>query len=219
MYPMAAVGMRYFITGTGTDVGKTFVASKLIAAANREGIPTVGFKPISCGGLEDVVALRDAGPIDGPDLDLINPVVYATPAAPYTAAMFENKPFELQPILDAYAELSAKYEGILVEGAGGWEVPITRDYRVGDLAKEIGLPVIVVVNNRLGALNETILTVEAIRRRGLECAGLILNHLEDERDMPSVTNESALEDILEVPILLDVLHGVDELDLPWQLTE
>lgn len=216
---MAAKGMRYFITGTGTDVGKTFVTSKLIEAANRDGIETVGFKPISCGGLEDVVELRDAGADPELDLDLINPVAYTTPAAPYTAALFENRPFDLKPVMDAYNALAEKFPGILIEGAGGWEVPITRDYRVGDLAKEFGLPVIVVVNNRLGALNETILTVEAIRRRGLECAGLVLNHLEDERDMPSVTNESALEEILEVPILLDVLHGVDELDLPWQMTE
>jgi len=208
--------MKYFVTGTGTDVGKTYVTKLLIEAANREGIPTVGFKPIACGSRDDAVILRNAG-ASGIEIDEINPIIYATPASPYTAAILENRPFEMSEAMEAWDAIKDRFEGIFVEGAGGWEVPITRELRVADLAVEMKLPVIVVVNNRLGALNETILTVDSIRRRGLVCAGLILNHLEDERDMASVTNRSALEDILDVPILLDILHGEEEIELPHEL--
>lgn len=212
------IAMKYFVTGTGTDVGKTYVTKLLIEAANRTGISTVGFKPIACGSRDDAVILRNAG-AQGIEIDEINPIIYATPASPYTAAILENRPFEIADALNAWNAIVNRFEGIFVEGAGGWEVPITRELRVADLAVEMKLPVIVVVNNRLGALNETILTVDSIRRRGLVCTGLILNHLEEERDMASVTNRSALEDILDVPVLLDILHGEEQINLPHELLQ
>ena len=103
---------------------------------------------------------------------------------------------------------------MLVEGIGGWEVPIATGYRVGDFAAELGLPVLLVVNNRLGALNHTILTAKAIAAAGLECAGILLNHVEDERDSASVSNRVILEQELEVPVLADILHGETAIDWP-----
>ncbi len=105
--------------------------------------------------------------------------------------MIEGKPVDLALIQNTYAELAGEFEQVLVEGVGGWEVPI-RGYDVGDLAKELGLPVLLVVDNRLGALNHTILTARAIASRGLECAGIILNHVGDERDSASVSNRVVL---------------------------
>jgi dethiobiotin synthetase len=94
-----------------------------------------------------------------------------------------------------------------VEGAGGWFVPIARDYFVADLAVEFGLPVAIVVANRLGALNHALLTIAAVRAHGLECAGLILNHPSADEDIATTTNHSVLEDLAGVPILAEVAYG------------
>jgi dethiobiotin synthetase len=119
--------------------------------------------------------------------------------------------------VDGFHHLAARYDHVLVEGAGGWEVPLVTGRTVGDLAADLALPVVVVVDNRLGGLNHTILTVNAIRARGLDCAGLILNHLADERDTASITNRAILEDWLQVPVLQDILHQESETDADWIL--
>jgi dethiobiotin synthetase len=108
----------------------------------------------------------------------------------------------------------ASHECLIVEGAGGWLVPIARNYFVADLAAETGLPVAVVVANRLGALNHTLLTVESIRARGLECAGLILNHPSAEEDVATATNRGVLEEFAGVPVLFEIAHGQRGLKLP-----
>ena len=105
---------------------------------------------------------------------------------------------------------------MIIEGVGGWMVPILRNYFLGDLAAEFGLPIAVVVANRLGAINHTLLTVEAIRSRGLECAGIILNEATsalDGVDIAGATNRSILEELLDVPVLFEVRHGQTELVL------
>jgi dethiobiotin synthetase len=118
--------------------------------------------------------------------------------------MVESRPIDLSLIRDAFAGLQRRHEQIIVEGVGGWRVPITRDFAVSDLAAEMGLPVVVVVANRLGALNHTLLTVESIQAGGLLCAGIILNQIRPNPDPPDVavtTNAAVLEDLLSVPIL------------------
>jgi len=208
--------MNYFITGTDTGAGKTYVTALLLEAARAEGRSTVGFKPISCGDREDAETLLAVStPAPQLNLDRINPVHLKTPAAPLAASMIEGKPVDLALIQNAYAELAGEFEQVLVEGVGGWEVPIAQGYHVGDLAKELGLPVLLVVDNRLGALNHTILTARAIASRGLECAGIILNHVGDERDSASVSNRVVLEQTLDIPILADILHG--ETAIRWPL--
>ncbi len=203
--------MRYFVTGTDTEVGKTFFSCLLLKALTGAGHRAAGFKPICCGDRDDAIGLLNAGD-SRLLLDQVNPCHLQNATAPYAAALIESREIDLAKIFEAYVFLRSRYEHIIVEGVGGWEVPISRDYSVADLAGDLGLPILVVVNNRLGALNHTILTVRNIRQRGLTCAGLILNHLADERDAASVTNRAVLEEVLEVPVLHELLHGETEID-------
>lgn len=196
-----------FVTGTDTGVGKTYVVSQMISAMRKSSIDAVGMKPICCGDRDDAEALHRAS--DGvASLNEINPIWFRTPAAPYTAAMIEGRTVDLALIRETFVRLKASHQRVVVEGVGGWLVPINRDYFVSDLAREFALPVIVVVANRLGALNHTLLTIESIRSSGLKCAGIILNHVHPEQTDPAtVTNRGILEDIAGVPVLAEVPFG------------
>ena len=189
--------MHCFVTGTDTNVGKTFVTGLLLEALRREGIQAVGYKPVAAGDRTDAAAILHA--CNEPDLSLdeVNPLFFKAPAAPYVVRQF---PCEL------------------VEGAGGWEVPLTAQQTMADFAQDLALPVIVVVNNKLGALNHTILTVRNIQARGMICAGVILNHVADERDTASISNRAMIEHYLDVPVIAEVMHGETEILLPplWQ---
>ncbi len=205
--------MNAFITGTDTGVGKTYVTARLIRRLRAQGLDTVGFKPMCCGSREDAELLRAAAD-DALTINEINPVWLRTPAAPYTAAMIENRAIDLALIRETFAGLRARHGSVLVEGVGGWLVPIERTYTVADLAEEFALPVIVVVKNRLGALNHAALTVHHLRSRGLTCAGLILNDgqaAKEDSDEPQAiamaTNQSVLEDMLGAPVLFTLTHG------------
>jgi dethiobiotin synthetase len=193
-----------FVTGTDTGVGKTYVVSRMVAAMRKDGIDTIGMKPICCGDRDDAESLHRAS--DGiVALNEINPVWLRTPAAPYTAGMIEGRAIDLALIRETFARLRSSHQRVIVEGVGGWRVPIDRDYFVSDLARDFGLPVVIVVANRLGALNHTLLTVESIRSNGLECTGIILNHIAPEGSDPAtVTNRGILEDVARVPILAEV---------------
>ena len=204
--------MRFFITGTDTDSGKTYVTSLLLRALNAAGQPAVGFKPVCCGDRQDVEALLAAG-APGPTADEVNPVFFAQPLSPLVAGWMANVPFDFEAILTAWKELSGKHEHLLVEGAGGWEVPVTVKETMADVAVALGLPVVVVVNNRLGALNHTLLTVRAVQSRGLKCAAIVLNYPQDERDSASISNPAALREIFADIPLVEVMHGETELDL------
>lgn len=199
--------MNAFITGTDTGVGKTYVTTRLIREQRAKGLDTVGFKPICCGVRDDAELLRAAAD-DTLSLNEVNPVWLRTPAAPYVAGLIENRLIDLALVRETFANLRARHASILVEGAGGWLVPIAQDYTFADLAVELALPVIVVVKNRLGALNHAALTVNHIRSSGLECAGLILNHPplstsedSDPQQIALATNRSVLEELLRVSVL------------------
>lgn len=204
---------HYFITGTDTDAGKTYVTCLLLEDLRRQGVDAVGYKPFSCGDRADPLRLQQAAG-GTPSLEEINPVFLKVPASPYAAALMENKTLDLQPALLGFHHLTAAHSVVLVEGAGGWEVPVTSYATMADFAQRLGLPVIVVVNNRLGALNHTILTVRNIQARGLTCAGLILNHVADERHPASISNRMVLQSFLDVPVLAEVMHGETHLDWP-----
>jgi dethiobiotin synthetase len=205
--------VRLFLTGTDTGVGKTHVAALLVRGLRATGVDAVGMKPICCGPRDDAEILHAAA--DGAiPLAEVNPVWLRPPAAPYVAAMIEERAIDLALIRETFQRLAATHHSLLLEGVGGWQVPITREYFVSDLAAECALPVAVVVANKLGALNHTLLTVAAIRARGLTCAGLILNHCTPPAATPDVaetTNRAVLEDLLEVPILFEIAHGQSEL--------
>jgi dethiobiotin synthetase len=198
--------MNYFLTGTDTGVGKTYVAVLLIRALRRAGFDTVGLKPICCGDRADAEALRDAAE-DTLSLDDVNPVWFRVPAAPYTASIVENRLPDLDQIRERYARIRAGRRSLIVDGVGGWLAPILQNFSVADLAAEMALPVVVVAANRLGALNHTLLTVEAIQARGLKCAGVILNNMTAESDPATTTNRSVLEYLLQVPVLYEVEMG------------
>ena len=212
--------MNAFITGTDTGVGKTFATALLLRHLRARGDDCVGFKPICCGSRDDAEKLFAAsgGEAAGLTLNEVNPVWLRTPAAPLTAAMIEGRMIDLAIVRETFALLGARHRaGVLVEGIGGWLVPITREYSVSDLAAELALPVIVVVKNRLGALNHAALTVRAIQQRGLRCAGLIFNdgltvaqpgsseaeidETEAVEAIARTTNPAVCEDLLGVPIL------------------
>ena len=204
--------MNLFLTGTDTGVGKTYVSALLVRALRRAGLDTAPMKPFCCGDREDALALHAA--CDGAvPLDVINPIWYATPASPYTAAKVENRPADLELVRRNFQQLRAQHRSLIVEGVGGWMVPIAKDYFVADLAAEFGLPVAVVVRNRLGALNHALLTVRDIQRRGLPFAGIIFNRAEAENDVAAATNRELLEELVGEPVLFEIGPGQTELEL------
>lgn len=202
--------MNVFVTGTDTGSGKTYATCLLLKSLRAMGIDAVGYKPVSCGDRDDGTAIAAAS--GGLPIDEVNPIHLQTPVAPYVAGLLENRPLEPAAMIEGYQRLAAKHQMVVVEGVGGWEVPITEDYRISDLAKQLGLPVILVAGNRLGVLNHTLLTVDAIRAKGLTCAGIILNQLADELDTAMITNKGVLENLSGVPLLDHLIHGQDFID-------
>lgn len=204
----------FFVTGTDTAVGKTRFSVLLLRAYRAAGFSAVGFKPICCGDRDDAVQLLAASRA-GFTIDQVNPVWFRTPAAPIAAALAENRAIELGAIAAAYAHLRQQVEVVIVEGAGGWLVPITAEFSMADLAGSFALPVIVVVRNRLGCLNHTLLTVANIEARGLECRGFVLNQIDPLRDAATESNRRVLERCLPGQ-LLGELHP-DAPQLPAEL--
>lgn len=207
-----------FITATDTDAGKTYVSSLIIRALRAEGVDAVGFKPICCGDRNDALELVDAS--EGVvDVDQVNPIWLKTPAAPHVAAMFENSPIDKQALIDAHRALAEKHQVVITEGVGGWLVPINgMSFSVAELAKEIGDPVLLIVGNKLGALNHTLLTVEAMRSRGVEPIGMVFNNLTDQLDTATITNKGIVEDMCGVEVLTDVIREQEEIEA-WPFLE
>ena len=202
--------MSFFVTGTDTGVGKTHVTRLILEGLRASGIDAAGYKPVACGDRDDARILADAS--GGLPIDEVNPVYLQSPVAPYVAGLLENRAIDPAELIAGYRRLAAAHKTIIVEGAGGWEVPVAAGYRISDLAAELGLPVVLVAANRLGALNHILLTLGAIRARGLVCAGVFLNQLVDELDTAMITNKGLIEDLTGVPLLEHLIHGQDFLD-------
>ena len=211
-----------FITGTDTNAGKTYITSLMLSALRGERVDAVGYKPICCGDRNDAVTLAASSGIDFKDevmMDKINPIWLKTPAAPHVAAMFENCPISKEDIVAHHRKLAAEHQCVITEGVGGWLVPINgMEFSVAEMAVAIGDPVVLVVGNKLGALNHTLLTVEAMRSRGVEPVGLIFNNLVDELDTATITNKGIVEDMCGVEVITDVIHGQDEIE-SWPFME
>ncbi|WP_294399921.1 dethiobiotin synthase [Prosthecobacter sp.] len=204
---------HYFITGTDTDAGKTYVTCLLLEALKSSGKNVAGFKPFVCGSRDDAIHLANASS-EGLTVEEVNPVWFKVPAAPYAAALMENRRIELNDVMARFQELAQRHDHVLVEGAGGWEVPLNEFSTMADFAQRLALPVIVVVNNKLGCLNHTLLTVRNIQARGLTCAGIILNYVKEERDAASISNRMVLEHFMDVPVLAEIMHGETEIEWP-----
>ncbi|MFZ5567982.1 MAG: dethiobiotin synthase [Pseudomonadota bacterium] len=171
-----------FVTGTDTEIGKTLISGALLHALGAAGVRAAGMKPVAAGAEEregvlrneDVDFLYEAAPLKLPR-ELTTPYLFRTPAAPHIAAALECQPIEPRRIVAAYEQVRAQAEAVVVEGVGGWRVPLTNSYDTSDLARQLGLPVILVVGLRLGCINHALLTAEAIAARGLKLAGWVAN--------------------------------------------
>jgi dethiobiotin synthetase len=182
-----------FVTATDTGVGKTEVACALLRAARAAGLDAVGMKPAQSGATpgepSDAERLREASDRVEP-LEAICPYALRAPLAPAVAARLEGIAISLPRILEAAQALAARHAAVIVEGAGGLLVPLTERETYADLAAALGLPVLVVARAGLGTVNHTALTVEALRRRGLSVAAIVLNRTAPEDD-PSVPHNAA----------------------------
>jgi len=221
---MIYMARGFFITGTDTGVGKTIITAALIRAISLLGIRVCGMKPIETGCRKSGVRVhppeaeefkvKDRGliPADGmflkkmagmnESIDLVTPICLENPLAPLPASEIENIPVDIGKIKSAYADLSKKYEVIMVEGIGGLLVPLKRDCFVLDLARDFGLPVIVVSRPGLGTINHTMLTVNYAIKEGLTVAGIIINFSQpSDGSRAEETNSAVLRQISTVPIL------------------
>tara|TARA_R110002096_G_scaffold13623_11_gene48036 strand:- start:542 stop:1192 length:651 start_codon:yes stop_codon:yes gene_type:complete len=205
--------MNLFITGTNTGVGKTYVSSLICKALAARGDRVAPFKPIVCGERDDAQLLLAASGRDDLSLDQVNPLHFKSPVAPMTAAMIENREIDVDDLVRKARDLEADSDHLIVEGVGGWEVPISADLSMADFAAKLDYPVVVVVDNRLGALNHTILTVRSVEIFELSCLGLILNSTEESRDAASISNRVVLEQFLGSPILAELLFDQEEIDV------
>jgi dethiobiotin synthetase len=209
----------FFITGTDTGVGKTIITAALVKAAQFLGFNSVGMKPIETGCQKTVESRQHTAygndfliPADGmflrnmsgteESLDLITPVRFENPLAPMPASEIERIPVDMGKITNAFATLAYKYTVLIIEGIGGILVPITKDYSVLDMAKDFGLPVIVVTRPGLGMINHTLLTVNSALKEGLPVAGIIINyHQPAGGTIAEQTNPEVLATVCPVPVL------------------
>lgn len=221
----------FFITGTDTGVGKTIITAALIKAAKFLGLSACGMKPIETGCLKSKFKVKSSKlkvkeevliPSDGmflkeiagmnDSMDLVNPIRFQNPLAPFPASEIEGVPVEIDKIKKAYSELSKKYDAVFVEGIGGLLVPIKKDYTVLDLARDFSLPIIVVARPGLGTINHTMLTVNYAIREGLTVAGIIINHSQPpEGSLAEETNPEVIRQLSTVP-LLGIFPYLDKLD-------
>ena len=202
----------WFVTGTDTGVGKTRVAAGLVAAFRRQGHRVAGMKPVASGcvatpdGLrnEDALALIDASGLDLP-YDWVNPYAFAPPIAPHIAAADVGQPIRFAPLKQALERLHSHADCVVVEGVGGWRVPLGPDGDVADLAVALGLPVVLVVGLRLGCLNHAALTMADVRRTGVGVAGWVASAVDPEFAR-ATDNLATLGDIMATPCLGVVAH-------------
>jgi dethiobiotin synthetase len=204
-----------FITGTDTGVGKTFTAARLLHLLRASGTSCAGMKPICCGDRRDAALLLAAGS-DGLTIDEVNPVWLKTPAAPIVGSLMEKVDIDVDHILAAFHSLQNRVKHVIVEGTGGWMVPIHRNFFVSDLAVAMKAPVLAVAYNRLGCLNHAVLTVQNILGRSLRCTGLVLNNAQEMGDIAAQTNADILRKILDVPVLAELGENLTELPTDWR---
>lgn len=223
------MSLAYFVTGTDTGVGKTLVCCALLHRFARTGASTVGMKPVAAGldaqgEHEDVASLRAASSVTAAP-ELVNPFAFARPVAPHLAAAEAGRVIRFAPIHHALGALRQQAEVVVVEGVGGFRVPLGPEGDSADLAQTLGLPVILVVGLRLGCLNHALLTVEAIAARGLELAGWVANRI-DPAMACFEENLDTLREQIAAPLLGVVAHGAspdprrvaDDLALPGDVS-
>jgi dethiobiotin synthetase len=224
--------LSFFVTGTDTGVGKTLVTTALLHALAKHHPHVVGMKPVAAGttliqGTEandDVLALRAASSCRVPP-ELDNPVLLPDPVSPHIAAARAGVRIDVTHIVACHRQLLQLADVVVVEGAGGFMVPLSDTETGADLAQALALPVVLVVGLRLGCLNHALLTAEAIRARGLTLAGWVANHI-DATMLAQDDNIAFLQQQLAAPLLASIAYQPLpnpetlnlELPLAWQST-
>ena len=190
-----------FVTGTDTEIGKTFIAGGIAALLSQSGKNVGVMKPISTGSIEDAAYLKYAAKVDDP-IELINPITLRYPVAPSVSANIEGKQIDLSVVTEAYATLKQKYDYMIVEGVGGIAVPIKDDILVVNLIKHFALPILIVADAGLGTINHTILTVEFARQHDIPITGIILNQFQPEKvSIVEMTNPMEIERVTQTRVI------------------
>jgi dethiobiotin synthetase len=198
----------FFVTGTDTGVGKTWCAAALVFALRRHGHTTFGMKPVASGCAQtasgprsdDALLLQEYGSQPAPPYEQINPYALPRPIAPHLAARHAGVDICLERIVDTVNRVREQADFVIVEGVGGWCVPLNARETVDDLARALGLPVILVVGIRLGCLNHALLTAAAIERGGSTLAGWIANRVDAATECAE-ENIASLQERLSAPLL------------------
>jgi dethiobiotin synthetase len=205
-----------FVTGTDTEIGKTFVSAALLRGFAHAGLRATALKPIAAGAYErdGVWHNEDADQLDAAASVLLppeirTPFLLKEPAAPHIAAALEGVTLDMARIVDCYEAACERADAIVVEGVGGFRVPLTPTEDTADLAVALGLPVVLVVGMRLGCISHALLTAEAIAARGLKLAGWVANRIDPAMTFPE-ENIAALRERLAaqygVPLVGVVPH-------------
>ncbi len=223
---MSNLKCAYFVAGTDTEIGKTLIASSLLYALTQTGRSTAGMKPVAAGAeLRSGVWHNDDADALAAQASVVLPAALATPyllrqpTAPHIAAALENREIELPHILACYRQIAQRADAMVVEGVGGFRVPLNQAVDTADLAQELGLPVILVVGVRLGCISHALLTVEAIAARGLQLAGWVANTV----DAGMLNGDATIETMaarITAPLLGRVprLFGESQHGAPWVST-
>jgi dethiobiotin synthetase len=203
-----------FIAGTDTGIGKTHAACTLIHALRAAGHSACGMKPVASGCIDTEHGLRNedalvlqAASAPAPAYEAINPVALREPLSPHLAAAHEGVTITLPPLHAAFQKLYARYDTVVVEGVGGWRVPLSPSLLASDIPKAWTLPVVLVVGLRLGCLNHALLSTEAIHADGCRLVGWIGNCI-DPAMAAIEENIATLRALLPAPCLGVLPHGV-----------
>ena len=202
-----------FVAGTDTGIGKTLVACALLRGFAACGLRVAGMKPVAAGAVRrrgvwhnnDVARLYVESNVEAPQ-QWRNPYCFAPAIAPHIAAREAGAPIRMAVIAKSYAGLARRADIVVVEGVGGLLVPLGRTFDAADIPLRLGLPVVLVVGLRLGCLSHTLLTVEALRARGLRLAGWIANRIDPDMAR-AVQNLQALRARLHAPLLGTIPHA------------
>lgn len=197
----------FFVTGTDTNVGKTVITAGLLGALRKRGIDAIAIKPLQSGGVLDAAFYCATTPVPYRPEDLTY-ICLDLPVTPALAATEEGVEIDMAKVMAHFRSLANKHRVVLVEGAGGLVVPLVgTKYLVADMAKEIGLPLLVVARPTLGTINHTCLTVAYARAMGMDVAGIIINdYPHDNPGLAERTNPQFIAELAQVPVFGLVPH-------------
>ena len=197
----------YFITGTDTGVGKTAVTAALASSIKKIGVDVGVMKPVATGTPQksgfkssDVSILCQSCKVNDTE-DLVNPIFMPLPASPYDVSKILDIKFDREIIFEKFEKLKTKHQMLLVEGIGGIMTPLSRDYFVADLIKDMGLHTIIVTRSTLGTLNHTMMTVKTCHDYEIPIRGIIVNNYDEKGGTAEKNSPSTIYEITNVPIL------------------